>query len=102
MTPTPAPSLISQDLKDVVSLVRDILTCCAALFAAGIAFLGLRTWRAQLKGKTEFELAQRLLQSVYKVRQAIAVVRHPWMSVAEESDAVKEYLKESEISESEF
>jgi len=39
--------------------------------------LGLSTWRKELKGKSEYELAKRVLKSVYKVREAFKHVRSP-------------------------
>lgn len=56
---------------------RDQIVSIAAVLAAIFAFLGLRTWRAEIKGRSEYELAKKLLKSVYKVREAFYHVRHP-------------------------
>lgn len=79
-----------QELQAYVSLAKDIITGLAALTAAIVAVVGLRAWKNQLKGKTEYELAQRLLRAVYKVREAIHIVRNPFMSAGEISQAMKE------------
>jgi hypothetical protein len=42
-----------------------------------IAYYGINTWRKQLKGTTEFELAKEILENVYKVKRAFAYVRSP-------------------------
>lgn len=52
------------------------IVALAAAFAAVSAYLGIRTWRAELKGKSEYELAKDLLKAVYKVREAFYHVRH--------------------------
>jgi type IV secretory pathway VirB2 component (pilin) len=61
-----------------VTLIKDIVTGLAAATAAVIGVLGLRTWKAQLKGKTEYETARSLLRCVYRVRDAMRVVRNPF------------------------
>ncbi len=79
-----------QELQAYISIAKDIITGFAALTAAIVAVIGLRAWRSQLKGKTEYELAQRVLRAVYKVRDAMHFVRHPFMSASEISQAMKE------------
>ena len=60
-----------------------MITAAAAATGAIVAILGLRTWKAQLRGHTEYDLARRLLRSVFKVRDEIAGVRNPFMSAGE-------------------
>ena len=62
----------------------------SALTVAIIAGLGLQSWRKQLKGKTEYELAQKYLKAAYKIREALARVRNPILSAAETYEAMKE------------
>ena len=81
------------DIKTIqayVTLIKDIITGLSALTAAIIAILGLQAWKKQLKGKTEYELAQKFLRAVYKIREALAYVRNPFQSAAEISQAMKE------------
>ena len=66
-----------ETIQSWVTLIKDIITGLAALTAAIIAVIGLQTWKKQLKGKTEYELAQRLLRSTYKVREAMTSLRNP-------------------------
>jgi hypothetical protein len=84
-------------IQSYVTLIKDIITGLSALVAASIAILGLQAWKKQLKGKTEYELAQRLLRAIYKVREALAVVRNPFQSAAEIAAAMKESSIEGDI-----
>ena len=56
-----------QNFQVIISIVKDIVTALSALTAAIITVIGLSTWKKQLKIKTEYDLAQRLLKSVYKI-----------------------------------
>ena len=77
-------------LQSWVALIKDIVTAIAAGTAAVIGVLGLRAWKAQLKGKTEYETARTLLRCVYKVRDAIRSVRNPLQGAGEIAQALKE------------
>lgn len=72
------------ELTSWVSLIKDAVTGCAAVVGAIVAVRGLNAWRQQLKGKTDYELARKLLKASYKVREEIRSVRHPaiWSSEA--------------------
>lgn len=75
---------------DLIKAGVDIGTGAAALIGAGVAVVGLRTWRAQLRGKTEYELARRLLRGVFEIRDQVASVRNPFVSGEEMAAAFKE------------
>jgi hypothetical protein len=68
---------------------QKVATGLAALTAAYVAAQGLRAWRVQLHGKTEYDLARRLLRAVFKVRDQIAYVRGPFVSAGEMVEAYK-------------
>lgn len=51
----------------------DVLIAVATII---ILLLGLREWKKQLKGKTEYELSIRLLRATYRIRDAIQEVRN--------------------------
>jgi hypothetical protein len=78
------------ELAAWISFVKDIATGCAAVIGAIVAIRGLSAWRKQLKGKTDYELARRLLKAVYKVRDAIRFVRRPAIRTGESAAAEKE------------
>lgn len=73
-----------------MALVKDIVTALAAVTGAGVAVMGLSTWKAQLRGRAEYELARRILRTTYRVRDEIASVRRPLMTPGEISQALKE------------
>jgi hypothetical protein len=63
------------------------IVAVTSLAGVAVASLGLSTWRKQLKGSAEYELAKRLLLQVYKLRDAIQYVRQPFLSSAEAQGA---------------
>jgi hypothetical protein len=73
-----------------VTLIKDIVTGLSALTAAIIAIVGLQAWKKQLMGKTEYELAQKYLRAVYKIREALAWVRNPYQGPTEIAQAMTE------------
>ncbi len=80
-----------------LSMANDIFTILAAIIAGAVAIIGLQTWRKQLVGKNEYELAQKLLRAVYKIRGAVFHVRNPYMSPGEIGQAMKEENIERDI-----
>lgn len=82
-----------------ISIIKDIFTCLAALTAAVIGIIGLQTWKKQLRGKTEYELAQRMLKASYKYREALAWVRNPIVIEGEVWEAMKEIKMEDSPSD---
>ena len=62
----------------------------AALSAALVAIAGLSTWRRQLKGQAEYELARRVLRAVLKVRDEMSGVRAPIILGGEYAAAYQE------------
>src|SRR5688572_23930577 len=79
---------------EVITIVKDVATGSAALIAAGVAVVGLRTWQRQLRGQTDYQLARRLLRAVYVVRDEIRNVRNPLILSTEAKEAVMEKAKE--------
>lgn len=75
---------------ETVSLIKDIVTALAAGTGAVVAVMGLSTWKAQLRGRTEYELARRILRATYRVRDHLQAVRNPVMSAGEISTALEE------------
>lgn len=51
----------------------------AAVLGVVVAYLGLVTWKRQLKGTAEYELARRMLSNTYRLRDAMRGVRQPWI-----------------------
>ena len=76
--------------QEIVTLLKDLVTMGAASVAAIIAIKGYDTWKKQLRGKTEYELARSLLRSVYRVRDAIRSVRNPLVTSGETAEALQQ------------
>ena len=60
-----------ETIQPYVSFIKDVISGLAAFTAAVIAIMGFRTWKKQLHWKTQYELAQRLLRSTYKIRDEL-------------------------------
>ncbi|MBX3131765.1 MAG: hypothetical protein KF689_00085 [Gemmatimonadaceae bacterium] len=65
------------------SAFNDISTAVSAAVVAILAAIGLGTWKTQLRGTAEYEMARRLLRATYKLRDELSYVRSPWMSAGE-------------------
>jgi len=63
-------------LKDWAPIVRDAVVTAAAFAGACVGVSGLKTWKRQLKGTTEFGLAMNILTDVYAVRDAMQSLRN--------------------------
>lgn len=75
---------------EFISQNSDTITSLSAIIISGLAIYGVREWKRQIKGKTEYEIARRLLRSSLKLRDAIKYVRNPFIPVEEMKSAVKE------------
>lgn len=82
---------ICSDFKDYVEIVSDTIVGISALAAAGFAYLGVNTWRKQLKGKSEYERAKETLKSVYRVRDAFKHVRGPAIFSSEYPEEMRDH-----------
>jgi hypothetical protein len=77
-------------IQPYLSLIKDLVTIASIGIAGYVALRGLQTWRDQLKGTAEYELAKRLLKAAYQLRDALQSVRNPLIMAAEFSQALKE------------
>lgn len=66
-----------------VPIIKDIVLAGSAIVTVCLAIYGLKSWRRELTGKTHFEAAKRLLQALYKVREAFWGVRSRFIAAAE-------------------
>jgi hypothetical protein len=73
-----------------VGTVADSVTAVAAVTAAVAASRGVSTWKAELKGNHEYDVARRTYLAALKVREAVAVVRVPMTPASESIEAAKE------------
>lgn len=70
--------------------IEHIVVIVAAAVTAIAAVLGVNTWRRQLRGQAHYEVARNTLRAVYRVRDAVAMVRSPFMSSGEMASALAE------------
>ncbi|MCD6299940.1 MAG: hypothetical protein J7L78_02065 [Dehalococcoidales bacterium] len=64
--------------SELVSLISDIAIGASAIFVAVMAFLGLQTWRKELTGKAEFDLAHNLMLTGFKLKAHFEDARNPF------------------------
>lgn len=68
---------------EIVSFLKDVVVVAAPATGAIVAVKGLSTWRRQLKGQSDYNLAKDVLINLYKYRDALFFVRHPLLTGAE-------------------
>lgn len=73
-----------------LSNLRDIVLTLVAVCSLFVAIQGLKTWRRELQGRFDFDLARRLLVATYRVRERLREVRSPFMSSGEMATAISE------------
>jgi len=84
-----------------LSDIEHVTVTVAAAVTAIAAWWGVTAWRRQLRGQTEYEVARIALRAAYRVRDALGMVRSPFMSSGEQAAALAEIdpvVKESEPS----
>ena len=74
----------------IVAIIKDIFTIVCVCIASSVALRGLSTWRRQLRGNTQYDLARRLLLSAYKLRDSLEGVRTLGITSMEAAHALKE------------
>lgn len=85
------PVLSAIDFTKFVGSVKDILLSVGACVAMHVGLKGLSTWRRQLLGSAEHDVARRILRASLKMREAIRGVRSPAMWGDEMERGVKKY-----------
>lgn len=57
--------------------IKDVVTIITLSIGAYVALQGLHTWRRQLKGSQNYNLAKSMLINLYKYRESLNQFRHP-------------------------
>lgn len=73
--------------QDAVALVRDLVLTAGACVGMYVGYKGLKTWQKKLVGEQDFELARKLLLSIYRYRDAILAARRWQYSATDVSKA---------------
>ena len=63
--------------------LTDLITAIAAVGGFIIAVIGLSTWKKQIRGTHEYDLAKRMMLEVYQLRDALKSTRNPFLSIKE-------------------
>lgn len=63
---------------ELLSVVSNLAVGVSAIFAAVLAFSGLRQWRAELVGRTRFDLARRIAKLAYQFQDQMHSARFPF------------------------
>lgn len=79
------------EITEWISAIKEIIIGLSAVLATIFAYIGLNTWRKELKGKAEYQLAKDVLKSVYKVRDAFRHVRNPAIFSYEYPEEMRDY-----------
>lgn len=66
------------------ALTKEAFSIIGTLGALIIGTLGLTTWRRQLRGTSEYELAKKAIFKAYEIQQALQTVRNPVLHLSKE------------------
>jgi hypothetical protein len=64
-----------------------------SVFTLGVLFLGLYTWRLQLKGENKYKLSIEVIRYLQKIINKIYDYRNPLISASEKYDALEKHDK---------
>ena len=65
----------------MISAISDIITALSVLGTAIIALCGLCSWKKEMKGKAEYEIARKLMRDTYLLANALYNSRCPFQSI---------------------
>lgn len=78
------------------SLTKDVVSIVGTIGALTIGGLGLFTWRRQLRGTSEYEVAKKAILKTYEVQQALQSVRNPMLYLSKEEVESGHQLEEEQ------
>jgi len=58
--------------KEIVPFAKDLVLMAAAIVASYVGIKGLGSWRRQLRGNAEYQLAKNILAAIYELREAVS------------------------------
>lgn len=76
------------------SFIKDVFSIIGTIGALVIGTFGLFTWRRQLRGTSEYELAKKAIFKTYEVQQALQAVRNPMLYLSKEEVEAGRRLEE--------
>jgi hypothetical protein len=78
------------------SITKDVFSIVGTIGALIIGSIGLFTWKRQLQGTSEYELAKKAILNTYEVEQAIQSVRNPMLHLNKEEVEAGRHLEEKQ------
>jgi hypothetical protein len=79
----------------VIPIITAIVTALAAIGAIVIGWMGLQTWKEQLKGTSKYNAAYKLLKSVFNVQHAVEALRSRKISASRKEIQAGKNIKEA-------
>ena len=64
-------------MSEIIGCIKDIIIALAAITTAAVAIYGITSWRRELSGKANFEVARNLAKAIYLLRDEISYCRDP-------------------------
>ncbi len=77
--------------------IREFVVTAAACVGAYVAWQGLSTWRRQMRGNTEYELARRMMKAALQVRNGLTRVRDPHITAPEVRTAIQYFIRNENV-----
>ena len=77
-------------------LIRELVAVGGTIGALIIGVLGLSTWRRQLQGTSEYEVAKNALLATYHVRDAVQAARSPMLYLGKDEVEAGRRLEEEQ------
>ena len=68
------------NVSSVIETVANAALAISAVAGVIIAGIGLRTWRHELRGRVEYDLARDVLRGVFELRDEIQRIRYVFSS----------------------
>jgi len=75
---------------ELISILSNACVGLSALTVAIIGIIGLRQWRAELKGKTKFEIARKMALLLFQYRDEYKRARNPFTFLGESAERKKD------------
>ena len=72
--------------KDVAAVIGSVASVCTVVAGVAFGWLGLKTWRQQLRGTANHEMSRKLLVAIYSYEATLNDARDIGMSLSELTD----------------
>lgn len=89
-------NLAYDGIRVSAGVIKDTATVIGIGIASYVAWVGLSTWRKQLTGTSEYELAREVLKAVYLLRDKIDNLRNPAINPSEMATINLDELRKDE------